>query len=308
VLLLPDAGVAGATSIPDPSGEDGSEFGAALAVLESFDGRHDTLVVGAPGATVMEQPGSGKIFVYSKSFIARANDDTATVPELLAEYPSPGTAYRPGTVKGERLGDALLGFTSREEGAAQEDYWLAAGTPEKSEDGTRCGGVELFRVNLETGLRSEIDLSPPRCEAGMKFGDALAVSRGQCDDNLCPRNRAWIAVGSPQEDDGAGRVRLWNVWESGEAGDRIEDTWKGVSADALFGKQLTSLRAREKGGGFLVSSKRGELPLVGPRGAVSQVESGYVQVHLNTQGASEWTSWVKGYGPASTADTPPDNR
>jgi hypothetical protein len=308
VYLLPGAEAAKAVRIADPTGEIASEFGASLAVLEAFDQGHDTLVVGAPGAAIAGQAGSGKVFVYGRA-IRTGWTGTVVAPELSGQYPSPGTGWPSSVTKGERLGAALAAFTTREEGVKEAEHWLAVGAPEAAVAGTRCGQVELLAVAAQSHPHRLGGLDPPSCRAGMRFGATLAVASGRCTGTLCPKERAWIAVGSPHEDERRGAVHLWDVWAGGVAGQRIADSWRGRTTGELLGQRLTALRARESGGGFVVTAKRSQQPALEPGSlAIVMRESGSAQVRLNTRGTSEWSSWSKTLTPGTDADHPPANR
>jgi hypothetical protein len=308
VYLLPDADPAQAVRINDPGDENASEFGATLAALKGFDGRHDTVVVGAPGAKVAGQADSGRFYVYGRAIVSRASGGATLAPALSGQYPSPNTAYGKGVTKGERYGTSIVAFSTREEGSATVEHWLAVGAPEASRIDTRCGRVDLFSVTLSNHPSNRGSLTPRSCEAGMKFGESLAIASGKCTTDLCPKERAWIAVGSPDETDRRGAVYVWDVWANGKVTGTIADTWRGGNEDAWFGKRLVPVRENQNGGGFLVLAKRGDLPVVERTGAVGARESGYAQVRLNTAGTSIWKSWTRTLSPTTGADTPPANR
>jgi hypothetical protein len=229
-------------------------------------------------------------------------------PKLLAQYPSPNTVFRKETIKAERVGESIVAFTTREKGSGKVEHWLAVGGPEASRNNIRCGRVDLYSVAPSSRPSDRGTLVPRSCEAGMRFGDSLAVVSGKCIDSLCPKERVWIAVGSPKEAAKRGSVRLWNVWANGESTSTTHSMWAGSNENALYGKHIVPVRAREKGGGFLVVAKRGELPVVERPGAFGMRSSGYAQVRFNTAGTSEWTSWTRTLSPGTGADTPPANR
>lgn len=310
VYLLPDGDPAQALQLSDPRGEAASEFGAALAVLRDFDTRQDTLAVGAPGASVSSLTGHGRVYVFRRPVFSRVTD-SFQLPELSGEFPAPGTVVRNDPDNAARHGTALVAFSTREEG---EDtaHWLAWGAPDATLGAVRCGEVRLYRVKLREHPEHEHGISPSPCEAGMGFGKALAVAQGVCSDALCPKQRAWVAVGSPQQRIDAverGAVHLWDVWTGDDVNPRAMQRWDGPNADSLWGSRIAAVRAHEKGGGFIVLARRGEALMPGNRpGELRAIESGLASVRLNTQGHSEWTSWVRTLTPGTGPDTPPANR
>ncbi len=293
VYLLHDADPKLAVKIIDSMSEPDSDFGNSLAVMKNFDKGYDTLVVGAPG-----KGSRGEIFVYKRADFDKSGN--AVAPALLDSFS--------GSTTESRFGTSLATFTTREEGSSTE-HWIAVGAPKANVSGTKCGSVELYNFKY-SGQRSAHRLNPGSRQEGMRFGQSIAAYNGKCTSQLCPKERVWLAIGSPQakvDGNTTGKVFLWNVWADGQLTSSTEGAWNGNNQDGRYGQKMIGVRSTEEGGGFLVLGKRSHMSVLNGT-SVSMVETGLAQLRFNEKGTSTWKSWIRNLGPNTTGDMRPKNR
>lgn len=126
--------------VPTPIGEDGDNFGVALAL------QADQLVIAAPRRAAQTEAEAGSVFVYGPGVSAWTQRQ-----ELRAPLP----------VAGERFGTAL----------ALSGEWLAVGAPNAAADGR----VDLYRRQPDAQYQYVASLRPQASSQPARFGAALAM-------------------------------------------------------------------------------------------------------------------------------------
>ncbi|MGE4070087.1 MAG: hypothetical protein AB7E72_02835 [Lysobacterales bacterium] len=127
---------------PQPTGEDGDNFGAALGMAENF------LVIGSPRRRVAQAQEAGSIFVYGRS----------AQGYLLRQLISP-----PVVEVDQRFGAAIAVWQDR----------LAVGAPRAG-----SGRVDLYRRDGNGQYQFEQSMSAPDSPVAARFGTAVAMADG----------------------------------------------------------------------------------------------------------------------------------
>lgn len=128
--------------VPQPTGEDGDNFGVAIAMADSF------LAVGAQRRRVDQVPEVGSVFIYGRS----------TQGYLLRQLITP-----PVVAADQRFGAALALWQDR----------LAVGAPQAG-----AGRVDLYRRDGNGQYQFEGSLTPTDGSGAARFGAALAIADG----------------------------------------------------------------------------------------------------------------------------------
>lgn len=128
---------------PQPTGEDGDNFGVAISMVDGF------LAIGAPRRRVAEVPEAGSVFVYEQAKTGYVLRQLIT-PEVSA------TDQRFGT------------------STALWQEWMAIGVPQAG-----AGRVDIYRRDGVGLYQFEQSLQPNAAVAGDRFGAALAMLDGQ---------------------------------------------------------------------------------------------------------------------------------
>lgn len=295
VYLLPDADPSKAFRLTSPDGAMDDGYGAALAVLVDFDKGSDTLAVGAPGTDTTQ----GRLAIYRRASLDGSG--RAVAPDLLLWFG--------GSITGGGFGRSLATFSTRESNDATKTHWIAVGAPTTAIDGEESGTVTLYSIAYSGERHEETRVMPAVRQEGMHFGRALAVHRGKCNDELCPKDGVRIAIGSPQgtvSGKKTGQVFLWNVWDGTTVNRSMELSWNGSNEDARYGQDVIAVRPNQSGGGFLLLGKKNDYAYFSG-GALKTVQTGLAHVKFN-DGESKWKDWTRTLAPNTAGDLPPANR
>jgi len=180
-----------------------NRFGAALA----FQG--ERLLVGAPGQTVADQPGAGRVYLFR-------NQNGTWIETGHWQDPYPETRAGFGSALATDSRWVLVGVPGKDatlvgeqvipaNGIDAQRFAIARG--DEPFCGTDAGAVYVYDAPGDDGAEPSATFAPPDAECGDRFGGHLSVSA------------SWFAVGVPTKSVGdpflSGSVYLYRFGETG---------------------------------------------------------------------------------------------